>query len=89
MNKLLLCLFLVGSTSGMERSVNDLMKVVDEASALKVSTDSNTSNARHSHLRLAIVSALAGLGASAITAAVTLAVHFTECNKYNNITNIP
>ena len=33
----------------------------------------------HSNLKLAIVSALAGLATSAITAGVSLAVHFTQC----------
>lgn len=43
--------------------------------------ESCQSSGKHTNLKLAIVSALAGLTASAMTAGVTLAVHFTECNR--------
>jgi hypothetical protein len=45
--------------------------------------ESCQSSGKHTNLKLAIVSALAGLAASAITAGVTLAVHFTECYRNN------
>lgn len=45
--------------------------------------ESCQSSRKHTNLKLAIVSALAGLAASAMTAGVTLAIHFTECNRNN------
>ena len=66
----------------------DALKKEHRDTELNESTDSNRSTGRHSNLRLAIVSSITGLTSAAITAAVTLAIHFSN-NNCNGYTKLP
>ena len=87
MKKFLFCLLIAIPSIPMERKGSDIILHLDELKKQKQedvideSTDSNKSNGRHSNLRLALISSITGLTSAAITAAVTLAVHFSTLNN--------